>query len=262
MPNHLNKIFLFLTLSFTSQIQAVELCLAIDGSGSISAPDFQLQIGGVAASVENPSIIPQDSTVRISVVQFSNTTQIVAGSTLINDQTTATTLANTIRAMSQIGSTTDIGAGIATCAETFAFIPDNHQVIDVSTDGVPTVPALPGRDAALAKGVDIINAIGVGSGVGVAELNQLVYPQPVSTLPDPGFVVLADSFDDFTIAIEAKIQAEVGPLPPTDPGVPPVVPLPIKDIKPIPTLSEWGLILLSLIMFAVVLMRNKKIRNI
>lgn len=261
MSNHFNIIFLFLTLLFTSQTQAVELCLSIDGSASISDPDFQLQIGGIAASVENPLIIPQNSSVSISVVQFSNTTQIVAGSTLIDSQATATTLANTIRAMSQIKSTTNIDAGIAACASTF--VTDGRQVIDISTDGDPTPPvSTSGRTAALAQGVDVINAMGIGPDVTVDKLNAIVYPQPASAVPEePGFVLLADTFDDFTTAFEAKIKAEVVPDP--DPVVPDPVgprPIPSNDIKPIPTLSEWGLIILSLLMLAVT-MRDKKFRN-
>lgn len=246
MLKRFNFLFLFLTFFFNTQVQAVELCLALDASGSINSTDFQLQLDGVAAAVENPSVIPQNGTVGISVVQFSSSASVEVGLTIIDSQATATSLATTIRNISKLGGGTDIGDAITACTGTFAFLPNNDQVIDVSTDGVSSNP-VPARIAAIAAGVDVVNAIGVGAGVNVAQLEALVWPQPASTLPQAGFVELVSDFTAFTAAIEAKIQAEVGPGPD-------------QNAEPVPTLSEWSLILLSLLMLAAIA-RDKKIRK-
>ncbi|OQK18077.1 hypothetical protein AU255_09585 [Methyloprofundus sedimenti] len=271
MSNHFKILFLFLTFFFTSQTQAVELCLSLDGSSSIIPADFQLQLEGVAASVENSSIIPQDSSVYISVVQFSDNATVEVGSTLIADQDTADILAAKIRNIKQVKGGTNIGAGITSCTSTF--VTNDKQIIDVSTDGVSQVNPIPARQAAVLAGVDVVNAIGVGTGINEAQLSALVWPQPETPIPGPGFVVLVASFQEYTAAIEAKIKAEVKPDPEPGPGPEPgpdpqpnpspnpePSPSPSNGTQPIPTLNEWGLILLSLLMLTVT-MRNKKFRN-
>ncbi len=238
---------LILLLTMVGKSQGVELCLAIDASGSISGADFTLQLEGIATSVESPSIVPQNSTVRISVVQFASSAQVEVPSTLVDNQATATTLANSIRNIAKRGGGTSIGSGITACAGTFVFAGTDEQIIDVSTDGVSSDP-IPARVAAIAAGVDVVNALGVGSGIDVNQLNNLVWPQPVSTLPAPGFVEVIANFSEFNEAIKAKIRAEV-----TLPG-------PAPNSQPIPTLSEWSLIILSLLMM-VVTMSGRKTRK-
>lgn len=223
-------IFIFLFV-LSSNSQAVELCLAVDGSGSISSAEFTLQTEGIAQTIENPSIVPQDSSVRISVVQFSSSAQEEVSSTLVDNQTTASAVATSIRNMAQMGGGTNIGAGITTCTSTFVFASGEDQLIDVSTDGISSDP-IPARDAAIAAGVDVVNALGIGSGVDVIQLDALVWPQPVSVIPNPGFVILAPDFAAFSAAMAAKIKAEVGPPP-------------VYDATPVPTLSEWALIMLA-----------------
>ncbi len=67
-------VLMFTFISTASILQAaetVELCTAIDGSGSISSSDFRLQVEGLARAIEKPSIMPQNSRVTLSIVQFS-----------------------------------------------------------------------------------------------------------------------------------------------------------------------------------------------
>jgi hypothetical protein len=243
-----NRFYLLvLLLAMVGRSQAVELCLAIDASGSISSADFTLQLEGIATSVEDPSIVPQNSTVKISLVQFASSAQVEVASTLVDSQATATALASSIRNIVKRGGGTNIGSGITACAGTFAFTGTDEQIIDVSTDGQSANP-IPARDAAIAGGVDVVNALGVGSGINVNQLNDLVWPQPVSTLPAPGFVRIIADFSEFNEAIKAKIRAEV-----TLPG-------PAPNSQPIPTMSEWSLILLSLLMMALT-MNSRKFRK-
>lgn len=189
--------------------QSVELCLALDGSGSINSSDFGLQLEGYAVAIENAAVVPRNSTVAVSVVQFSTSATTEISEVLIDSAATAQTLASDIRAISQNGGGTNAGAAIDECVN--AISPQRsgfQQVIDLSTDGsFPDATA--NADAAVAAGVDAINALGVGSGVRVTQLEATVRPQPASAPPSRGFVVTVDGFDEFEPTIAAKIQAEV-----------------------------------------------------
>ena len=221
-----------------SATAATELCLSIDGSGSISTGDFDLQLEGYATNIENPAVLPQDGSIILSVVQFSTGTQVEVSPTTIDSQSTADSVASTVRNISQLNGSTAIGDSILTCTNQFGFAAGDEQVIDISTDGSSNTGADPvvAADDALAAGVDVINAIAVGGGADIATLEATVRPQPASMLPDPGFVLEVMDFSDFEPAIEAKIMAETG-----GGG---------GGSTAIPALNRIGLIILGLILLA------------
>jgi hypothetical protein len=106
-------------------------------------------------------------------------------------------------------------------------IDGQRLVIDISTDGDPTEPngngtpndaddalAIAAADDARAQGVTV-NALGVKSfgeqGPDLAFLTALVGDDP---LKDPqGFVLTADSFEDFEATLRNKLAAEIIPVP-------------------------------------------------
>jgi hypothetical protein len=202
-----------------------QLCFAIDGSGSINSTgaDFQLEIGGIAAAIEDPMIVRQDGSVEISVVQFPGTLEV--GPVVIDSAATATATANAIRNISQAGGGTPMEQGINDCANAIttspAFASSDQQVINVTTDGVPNnqTAAFNASNAAMAAGIDQLHA----EAVGLADTNfllSLVFPQPGELVPsggmptDPrnrGFVLVVDSFADFAVAIETKIIIVITP---------------------------------------------------
>src|SRR5690242_9091220 len=51
---------------------AVRVCLAIDGSGSISSSNFDLIKTGLANAVRDGSIVPRTGAVELSFVQFGS----------------------------------------------------------------------------------------------------------------------------------------------------------------------------------------------
>jgi len=189
--------------------QAVELCLALDGSGSVSAGDFDLQLEGYATSIEDPAVVPQDSAVSVVVVQFASAAQVELGPVVIDSQATADQLASDIRAIPKLGGGTNIANAIAECEGALQFQTGFRQVIDISTDGQDSSDVVGAADSAVAAGVEAINAIGVGAGIDVTQLEALVRPQPASVLPEPGFVLTVADFVEFEPAIEAKITAEI-----------------------------------------------------
>ncbi len=199
------------TGTFIPATGSVELCAAIDGSGSMESQDFTIQKEGLASAIEDPSVVPTDGRVTFSLVQFSSTARIEIAPTLIDSQTTATAVAAKIRAISQLGSATNIPSAINLCASQFKFTA-NKQLIDISTDGENTDGGSPSTaaDNAMAKGVDVINALGVGSGIKQDELKLLVRPQPAKNFPEDGFVYLVSDFASYANAIKEKMSAETG----------------------------------------------------
>jgi len=210
-----------LTVGVAGAQQSVELCVALDGSGSISSSDFDLQLEGLAQAVEDSSVVPENGTVTLAVVQFSGTARTELPPTVIDSQGAATSAAATIRAISQMNGMTAIGDGIGHCTGLFGFNAV-FQVVDVSTDGSNTAGMDPiqAADDAVAAGVDVINALGVGSSVDRQELEAIVRPQPASQPYAPGFVVYVSNFQEYVDAIRAKLRAEISggkPIPAVSP---------------------------------------------
>ncbi len=189
--------------------ETIELCTAIDASGSIGMTDFQLQLNGLANAIEDPTVVPPDGSITLSVVQFSSSASIDEGygipPIVIDSPTTATTVANQIRAFKKFEGGTSIQAGIDLCAKQFTFKTDK-QVIDISTDGQAAV-SKEFLETLMANGVDAIHAIGVGSGIDKANLEETIRPQPPCT--ECGFLLLVNNFKNYQQAIKAKMIAEI-----------------------------------------------------
>ncbi|OAD21265.1 von Willebrand factor type A, partial [Candidatus Thiomargarita nelsonii] len=143
-------------------------------------------------------------------MQFSSGVRVEVSPTLIDSQATANAVAVQVRAIRQLSGGTNIPAAIDACTQQFRFTTDK-QVIDVSTDGQSSGSSS-ASNRAIAAGVDVINALGVGSGINVGELRSLVRPQPASEFPKKGFVHIAPSFNEYAKAIKSKIAAETGQL--------------------------------------------------
>jgi hypothetical protein len=212
-----NLLGLFLVMGSTvGAAHGLELCIALDGSGSIGTTDFTLQVEGLAQAVENPQVIPPNGSVTLSVVQFAgSTTGIEVAPTLIDSSTVADTVAAQIRTITQDSGGTPMDAAINVCTDQgLPFAAGQRQVIDVSTDGGPNSPSatLAAANAAVSAGVDAINGMGIGTGANISFLETMVRPQPASD-PQPGaqgFVIAIEQFDEFADAIALKISLELG----------------------------------------------------
>jgi hypothetical protein len=223
--------FILITIAPIANAAPVELCMLIDGSRSMTSGNFNLQIEGIARAVEDSTVVPQNGTVTISVIQFGTGTYLEVPPTVISNATVANNVAAAIRAISQEGGFTNIGGAINLAVSSGFTYSTSRQVIDISTDGDPNIgpDPLTARDNAVASGVDVLNAIGVGSGISQSFLESLVWPQPASAPYNDGFVILVDDFAGFEPPIKEKIKAETQP-------------------TGIPTLSEWGMIIMSLLL--------------
>lgn len=197
--------------ALTAPAAAVELCLAIDGSGSINGPDFTLQLSGIADAVTNPAVVPQNGTVSLSVVQFGSGAVLEISPTLISDASSAASFAAAVNAIVKDNGSTNMAAAIDLCVQQgFDFGPGQKQVIDLSTDGEPNSDddARSAATNAVQAGVDAINALGVGA-ADIAFLQTLVQPQPSKQPPADGFVIAVVNFQEYVDAIADKLRAEI-----------------------------------------------------
>jgi len=193
----------------TAQAGNTELVLVIDGSGSINSTEWGQMVNGYANAIKDSSVVPQDGTVSLGVVQFAGTgsAYTVKSMTLVNSQGTADAVAGAITGMTQLGGMTDIGAAIAygDSVLTGSFV--GRQVIDVTTDGAQTegstTPLAAAQAAVNSGNADAVNALGVGSGASYG----FHYPNPGS------FGMAVASYDDFADAIKLKIKTEINPIP-------------------------------------------------
>lgn len=158
--------------------QSTELSFTIDGSGSISNAEFDLQLEGVAQSIETPAVIPQNGSVAVTVVQFGTPggANLEVPLVTIDSAATANATAAAVRAINQIGGSTPMATAIAGSVAALAGgNPAARQVICLSTDGMANndAAALAAADAALIAGVERIDTIAVGNGVDLVFLDQL-----------------------------------------------------------------------------------------
>ena len=206
----ISAIFMLAGVGATARGAPTELVLVIDGSGSISPSNWTTMLNGYAAAISDASVIPQDGSVGIAVVQFSTAAQVEIPMTTVASGNAAT-LATSISSLSQLNDWTDISEGI-TLGE--SLLSDNfvgNQIIDVSTDGYHTEGDPQPLEAAMAAvdsgNADTVNAIGIGP-----------YSQCDFNYGANSFNLCVDDFDGFEDAIAQKIGREV--------DVDPVIPAP------------------------------------
>lgn len=211
-------------LAFAGNASAVtlELGLAIDGSGSISSSDFALQIDGYVDAFSDPNFFstvvepsPFDD-IAVGVYQFATGVTEEIAFTTISSQADADALATLIGSITQADGATNFVDTVNTItSDIFSnAIDSDRQVIDFSTDGVPTTgggqtDSIAAADAARANGIDAINSLGVGGGADISFLEAFSDADNVDPDDNTGFVIAVDSFDEFAPAVADKLVAEI-----------------------------------------------------
>ncbi len=210
----------FLPWHSQAMLVDLELVLAVDVSGSVNTTEYNGQRDGYIAAFNNAAIQSAimngtHGSIAVTYVEWASENQQSQqiGWTLINDVASASAFASAIAGTSRAFSgQTGIGAAIAYSSGLFSFndadptYVGDRKVIDVSGDGANNEPTSPtvARDAALAAGVDTINAVAIGrsSLEGYFDANVIGGPGAFATYA-------ADFEDDFTAAISDKIFREV-----------------------------------------------------
>ena len=207
---------------------AIQICFAVDASASIDDHEFTLEKEGIASALEG--LIPQDGSVEVTVIAFATSAQTKVLPTVIDGSSTANAVAAAIRSIDRagIGTLTDIAEAIELCTAELtgsaSFASATRQVINLATNGEPTSGGDPqaARDAAIAAGIDRLDAEAVQPGANVPLLMELVWPQPGEKVDPPevptgntGMVLNVANFEEFGSAIEIAVRIIAPPPTPT-----------------------------------------------
>jgi hypothetical protein len=224
-----------LTGAAGAQGPGTQMVLLIDGSGSIDPPaNFKIMLDGIAAAVQDPACLPHTGEVELSVIQFSSIAQLEVAPTVIDSTATANTFATAVAGITQLGNMTNYQAAFDLATTTITGSPNfgtaDFQVVNMSTDGVPTAPAGDGdpyaaaisaRDAAVAAGVDEIDveAIAMAPGDVTWIQNNILHPQPGNVAPPytPGWLIPIADFQVYASSLCEKFQQVVPPEPEPEP---------------------------------------------
>ncbi|MEM3078482.1 MAG: VWA domain-containing protein, partial [Nitrososphaerales archaeon] len=209
------------TVKATVPITQIGLC--IDGSGSISSSNWNIIKSGIANAV---STLPYDS-IELTIVQFGGTTARVELYPTIITAANVGSVVATINAMSKIGGTTPMAAGLSLTWNTMHSSPNfataTKQIINIVTDGNPNVPSptstarslvTSARNTAVSQGLDELDAEAIGTNPSINWLrDNVVYPQPgsIAAVGNPssfvaGWVLPISSFANFPEAISYKFE--------------------------------------------------------
>jgi hypothetical protein len=216
---------------FATQASALtQLGFALDSSGSISPPNWSLQIDGLANALN--TVIPAKNAfgeIELTVVSFGTVAGTIVAPTLINDAATLASVTTAIsNATQNLGTLTNMSAGIDLLTNLVTtstnFGGGNESLLNLSSDGLPnegggTAGAQVAALAAAQAGIDGLSAEAIGN-ASLGFLQTLVFPKPgvvvlPGSIPDPrttGFVVQVASFAAFEAVMTEKITAVVDPI--------------------------------------------------
>ena len=209
----LYMLLLFLTLAaLPAHACRLALALTIDVSGSIDPGEFEFQMGGLAAALEDPEVA--DALVfgqaAVMVMQWSGVQDqhISIPWRRMLSYRAVETLARDVRALKRRwhGGKTAVGEMMAHVIDEFPKVADcTRRVVDVSGDGASNDgpdPVQP-RAEARARGITV-------NGVAIDRMGQSVtqyYLGHVAVGRD-SFVYTATGYSDYPRAIRAKLLRE------------------------------------------------------
>ena len=192
-------------------ICSVALVLLLDASGSVTAPDWRLQVHGTADGLADPAVtqvIERQGAVAMTAIAFSDLTVPMVPWRVLRTAEDARGFAQALRdAPRRLYGGTRIGEAIedAVVALDAAPCTAEQEVIDVASDGgADPVPTARARDAAAVRGVRV-NAIGIGrlpSGTPADWLRE-------NAVTLGGFALEAADWTDFALAMRRKLQMEL-----------------------------------------------------
>ena len=222
------RIFLFLSayllVSLSTCVEArsqerqvdLALVLAVDVSGSINTDRWGLQRNGYVDAFMSPAVISaitrgQRRAVAVTMVQWASSTEQRAsvGWHVIHDEHSSKAFAAKISDTPRLYTgSTGIGAAIDFCSLLLSPPPFGalRRVIDISGDGTSNSGGLPSvaREFAVRKGITI-NGLPI-----VADEKNIVDYYRRQVVGGPGaFLVVAENFQSFAIAIRHKLVLEI-----------------------------------------------------
>jgi Zn-dependent protease len=211
----------------------IQLCMIIDGSGSINNTEWTIITNAVAEAVNET--IPHDGSIEFSIVQFGDSGETRARTELspvVLNSSNYPTVSSLVLAIPKMGGGTPTADGIELAWSVIRNGPtfstgDIRQVINLATDDVPGVPRLTaGTVNAKDDAVDVVgNATSQGldeidvEGIGINDAGRvwfrdyLVRPQPGIVAPPfdkQGWIRIVADATEFANTLGRKFQAIIG----------------------------------------------------
>ena len=221
------------SLGTAAHAAIVDLAFVLDGSGSVSASDYNLARTALSNAL---GLIPTSGAdqYRLGVVTFGSTVTTLVPPTILTAANIAGVQA-TVASAAKNGGGTFMSGAINRVVSDFAAVGlGATSLINVTTDGFPNSQTATTASAAAASaaGWDSLSFEAVGPGAATAYLAGIAFPQPSvivasgGAVPNPlttGFVLQVTSFADYQTAINSKVSRIVNPNPIPLPGALPLV---------------------------------------
>ena len=198
-------------------ITALNLVLAVDTSGSVSAGRFELQKQGYAAAFRNPRVLASirsldTQSIAVTVMQWTapRLHVVVVDWMLIKDEASAETFASAIEAAPRqlFGGGTSISGAIDYSRLLLVQSPfkGERRVIDISGDGSNNSgrPVTEARDEAVRDGIGI-------NGLPILSIEPMLdHYYYDNVIGGPGaFMIPAENYDTFADAVLKKLITEI-----------------------------------------------------
>ena len=212
-PLVIRALILALFFAIPSKACEVALALTVDVSGSINPAEYRLQMDGLAAALEDPTVAEALVAARahVALIQWSGTSRQEVSipwapmHSFDNVEDFANEVRQTLRPWRNFS--TAIGQMLARTSPLFDDRPCKRFVIDVSGDGHSNEGVEPQavRDALVQNNIQI-NALAI---LGATDENLPEYFR-AHVIGGPGaFVYVAESYADYPRAIRRKLLDEV-----------------------------------------------------
>lgn len=243
-----NAILLLCLLTFTFAFAAtlappcaavspvkVQLCMVIDGSGTIGSTEWATIVNSVAKGVNET--VPHDGSVELTIVQFGMRTRTEVSPTVI-DNANYEEVVRSILEISKIGGGTAMADGLYLAwrelRSSVNYQTAAKQVVNLATDGMPNVrndnaTSDLGSDGYVDSYDDVIAVVNEAANQGLDELDMegigisdsgmqwfkdnVVYPQPGIFAPPftkAGWIRRVADVEEFASTIGQKLQAVIG----------------------------------------------------
>jgi Zn-dependent protease len=211
----------------------IQLCMIIDGSGSVNNTEWTIMTGAVAEAVNET--IPHDGSIEFSIVQFGVSGETRARTELppvVLNSSDYPTVSTRVLAIPKMGGGTPTADGIELAWSVIKNSPTfnnsgTRQVINLATDEIPSVPRLAaGTVSGTQDAIDVVgNATSQGldeidvEGIGISDAGRnwfrdhLVQPQPGIVAPPfdkQGWIRVVADATEFANTLGQKFQAIIG----------------------------------------------------
>jgi hypothetical protein len=211
----------------------IQLCMIIDGSGSVNNTEWTIIRSAVAEAVNET--IPHDESIEFSIVQFGGSSETRARIELppvVLNSSNYPTVSSLVLTIPKMGGGTPTADGIELAWGVIRNSPTFNdsgirQVINLATDEVPSVPRLTaGTVNGTEDAVDVVrNATSQGldevdvEGIGIDDAGRdwfrdhLVRPQPGIVAPPfdkQGWIRVVADATEFANTLGQKFQAIIG----------------------------------------------------